>query len=229
MLPIQNISLYHQYVHPQYLIAQATIQSNKYVNSFEWRAWLSSVRNDRIKFEARWVIIRDGIRENRLNYGLIKTSKGLETGLKNPRYGVVQVPYAVSPGKSPPFISGPPPGWTTDSILYPEVRIFIINPHKVYWLSNSNDQRILDELINLLDEPNRAWAAHITLSKMLGITGLSSKVDRISPSQWWELEGKTQKAKQEWTQYLQKVKPSMVWNPLGGYYKHRAPDGRFIL
>jgi hypothetical protein len=118
---------------------------------------------------------------------------------------------------------------TTDSILRSEIRTFIINPNKVYWLSNSNDQRILDELINLLDDPNRAWAANITLSKMLGITGLSSKIDQITLKQWWELEGKTQKAKQEWTQYIQKVKSSMVWSSLGGYYKHRAPDGRFIL
>jgi hypothetical protein len=226
MLFPANIDFHNLCVYSQCLISQSVNQND---NSINWTNWLSSVRNDLIKFEARWVIIRDGIRDDRLDHGLIKTSKGLETGLNNPRYGVVQVPYSVSPGKQPPMPLGPPPGMTTDSILRPEVRIFIINPRKVYWLTNSNDQKILDELINLLDDPNRAWAANITLSKMLGITGLSSKIDQITPNQWWELEGKTQKAKQEWIQYLQKVKSSMVWSPLGGYYKHRAPDGRFIL
>jgi hypothetical protein len=227
MFLLQNISLHHLHVFPQSLIAQTVSQGK--INSVDWIAELSSVRNDQVKFEARWVIIRDGIREKGLSYGLIKTSRGSETGLHNPRYGVVQVPYSVSPGKSPPFISSPPPGWTTDSILYPEVRIFIINPPKVYWLSNSNDRRILEELINLLDDPNRAWAANIILSKMLGIAGINSRIDQITPSQWWEIKGKTKKAKQEWTQYLQNLQSSMVWSPLGGYYKHRAPDGRFIL
>lgn len=218
------------YSQPQYLVAQsAAKQNDNNVNDSNWTNWISSIRNEQIEFEARWVIIRDGIRDDGLGYGLIKTVRGSETGLNNSRYGIVKVSYPVLSDKPPPMPFGPPPGITTDSILHSEVRIFIISSTNVYKLSYSNDPRVLDALINLLDNPDRAWAAYVTLSKMMGINGLSSKVDKITPNQWWELEGKTQKAKQEWVQYIQTVKPSMIWSPVGGYYKHRAPDGRFVL
>jgi hypothetical protein len=218
------------YFQPPSLVAQvAAKQNDRNVSSSNWMPWINSVRNEQIEFEARWVIIRDGIRDDGSGYGLIKTVKGSETGLNNPRYGIVQVSYPVLPDKPPPMPLGPPPGMTTDSILRPEVRIFIIYSSKIYRLSYSNDQRVLDVLLSLLDDPDRGWAAYITLSKMMGINGLSSKINQITPNKWWELEGKTQKAKQEWMQYIQKVKPSMIWSPVGGYYKHRAPDGRFVL
>jgi hypothetical protein len=51
----------------------------------------------------------------------------------------------------------------------------------------------------------------------------------IQPDEWWELEGKTLKAKQQWTEYLENVKPTMVWSPFGGYYKHRTPSGQYVL
>jgi hypothetical protein len=228
MFILPDVNGHNLYFQTQPLITQV-VNKEEHTSDANWGDWLNRVRNEQIKFEVRWVIIRDGIRNDGLDYGLIKTAIGSETGLNNSRYGIVQVPYAALPNKLPPTPLGPPPGMTTDSILRSEVRVFIINPAKVYWLSYSKDPRILDALITLLDDPDRAWAAHVVLSKMLGITGLSSRIDQITPHQWWELEGKTRKAQQAWTQYLQKVKSSMVWSPAGGYYKHRAPDGRFIL
>jgi hypothetical protein len=104
-------------------------------------------------------------------------------------------------------------------------RVFIQSPSKVYQLSNINDPKILDELTKLLDNPERAWAAHVVLAKMLGITGFATSVDMISPQQWWETEGKTGKAKQTWTDYLKKIKPTMQWIPLGGHYRYKRLDG----
>jgi hypothetical protein len=232
MLFFPVLGLHNLCCHPQVLVTQAVSQSAKPSSSSSWGDLLSYVRNDQVKFEVKWVTVRDGIREGGLERGLIRTPRGLETGLNNPRYGVVRVLYPVSSAKIPPPLIGPPLGEPITgkiSITFARARIFIINPPQAYRLSNFNDQKILDALVGLLDDPNRAWAAHVTLAKMLGITGISSKIDQTTPNQWWELEGKTQKAKQEWTQYLQNVKPSMIWSPSGGYYKHRAPDGRFIL
>jgi hypothetical protein len=232
MLFLPVLDLHNLCFYPQILVVQTVSKSAKPSYNSSWESLLSYVRNDQVKFEVRWVTVRDGIREDGLERGLIRTPRGLETGLNNPHYGVIRVLYPVSSGKIPPPLIGPPLGEPLtykSSITFARTRIFIINPPQAYRLSNFNNQKILDVLVGLLDDPNRAWAAHVTLAKMLGITGISSKIDQTTPNQWWELEGKTQKAKQEWTQYLQNVKPSVVWNPLGGYYKHPAPDGRFIL
>jgi hypothetical protein len=91
--------------------------------------------------------------------------------------------------------------------------IQIENPPELVELSNIPDQRILDELVKLLDEPNRGWAAHILIGKLLGHYAVSFD----SKEKWWEEEGKTGKAKQAWTTYIQKVKPTMEWDPNWGY------------
>jgi hypothetical protein len=213
---------------PQFLFSQIETQKGSAVGTSTWAILLDSVRNDQVKFELRWVSIRDGFRDND---GLIRKKNNLkgENGLINKRYGITTVHYPVSLDRPSPLGTGPPAGWETDTITYPAKRVFILNPSKLYRLSNINDLKVLDALVDLLDNRDRGWAAHITLCKMLGLDGLGSDLFQTPPNQWWELEGKTQKAKQEWTQYLQEVKPTMVWSPMGGYYKHRAPNGKFVL
>lgn len=111
-----------------------------------------------------------------------------------------------------------------------EFRIFIQNPVKLYRLSSINNPKILNELVNLLDVPDQAWAANITISKMLGLVGLDSysHIYNQTSQQWWKTEGKTGKAQMEWAVYLQKVKTTLKWNPWGGYYKHQTPSGKDV-
>ncbi|MGB7414487.1 MAG: hypothetical protein WA902_09790, partial [Thermosynechococcaceae cyanobacterium] len=107
-----------------------------------------------------------------------------------------------------------------------DLRIFILDSPKIYWLSNTSDPKVLDALVQLLDVPDRAWAANVILAKMLGKANLGDfKIREDKAEQWWEIEGKTGKAKQEWAAYLEKVKPTMKWSVLGGYYKHITPSG----
>jgi hypothetical protein len=109
---------------------------------------------------------------------------------------------------------------------YHDNRVFILNSPKIYWLSNTNNPKILDELIQLLDSPSRAWAANVILAKMLGKASLGDfdiRVDKAS--QWWESEGKVGKARREWAAYLKQVKPTLRWSTVGGYYKHTNPNG----
>jgi hypothetical protein len=125
------------------------------------------------------------------------------------------------PEGSPP----PPIPISTGPMERESSRVFIQGPSKVYQLSNINEPKILDGLLKLMDNPDRAWAAHIVIAKMLGISGLITSVDMISPQNWWELEGKTGKAKQAWIDYLKKIKPTMQWIPLGGHYRYERPEG----
>jgi hypothetical protein len=102
--------------------------------------------------------------------------------------------------------------------------IKIENPPDLVQLSSIPDQRILVELVKLLDVPNRGWAAHILIAKMLGHDSVSSD----SRERWWIEKGKTGKAKKFWESYIQRVKPTLQWKSDWGYYRHISPNGRLI-
>jgi hypothetical protein len=185
------------------IVSQAIyFASSKQMKS--WESLLESVHNRKLKFEIKWVSIRkkDG--------GYYKQSDPIDRPLDPPL-----LPLDVLE------VSG---FFNFDH----ELRIFILNSPSIYWLSNTNDPEILDSLVQLLDVPDRAWAANVTLAKMLGSTGLSFEIREGKAEQWWETEGKTGKAKQEWAAYLEKVKPTLKWSILGGYYKHITPEGKKV-
>ncbi len=178
---------------------QIVAENRKKNHELQWSKALDFVRNDRLKFQVYWVRINTNVYQKVRSY--------------------VPGQLFLSP-------SGPPPGFSMSPSVY-DFRIFIQNPAKLYYLSNTSDLKIFDELVKLLEEPDRAWAANVTIAKMLGLTGLDrhTLIYETTPQKWWETEGKTGKAKKEWTVYLQKVKPTLKWQPLGGYYEHRTPNG----
>jgi hypothetical protein len=134
-----------------------------------------------------------------------------------------------------------------------DIKIIIENPPELVQLSNVNDIRIFDELLRLLNYPDRAWAANILLGKLMGLPPISIEVEvlhslalrrdgslnydskRVSPVKWWETEGKTLHAKKAWITYLRKVKPTMKWHreEVAGhdyfYFRHITPDGRKVI
>ncbi len=134
-----------------------------------------------------------------------------------------------------------------------DIKTIIENPPELVQLSNVNDPRIFDELLRLLNYPDRAWAANILLGKMMGLPAISIEVEvlhsfalrrdgslnydskQISPVKWWEKEGKTLHAKKAWITYLRKVKPTMKWHQVKvdghkySYFRHITPDGRKVL
>ncbi|MGB7414277.1 MAG: hypothetical protein WA902_08720 [Thermosynechococcaceae cyanobacterium] len=181
---------------PQHMTILAESSVNQsYSTTPQWLIFLESVQNDKIQYKDKWV--------DDANYEII---------------------YDVSPDRPPPLV---PVGIILeDCCLHGRqlrsiaTRVFIQGPVKAYKLSYVNDPRVLDELINLLTVEDRAWAAHIIIHKMLGVELLDK-----SPEQWWLEEGQTGKEKEYWTQYLKEVRPSLVWNPIWGYYKHRSPKG----
>jgi hypothetical protein len=107
-----------------------------------------------------------------------------------------------------------------------ESLLIIEKSSELIQLSNTNDFRILDELLRLLNYRDRAWAANVLLSRMMGLTTietelyvLDNKVDlytynfkSVSPEKWWETEGKTLHAKKAWITYIRKFKPLIKWH-----------------
>jgi hypothetical protein len=187
----------------QVIISQTSyFSSSKQIKS--WKPLLEGTYNKNLKFEVKWVSI------HKKNGGYYKQSDPIDRPLEPPLLplDVLEV---------------------SDFFDYDDnLRIFILDSPSIYWLSNTNDPEILDALVQLLDIPDRAWAANVTLAKMLGSTGLSFEIREGKAEQWWETEGKTGKAKQEWAAYLEKVKPTLKWSILGGYYKHITPEGKKV-
>lgn len=119
-----------------------------------------------------------------------------------------------------PAEDGLPP-WPTQNY-----KIIIEKSSELIQLSNTNDFRIIDELLRLLNYRDRAWAANVLLSRMMGLTTietelyvLDNKVDlytynfkSVSPEKWWEAEGKTLHAKKDWITYIRKFKPLIKWH-----------------
>ncbi|MGB7414431.1 MAG: hypothetical protein WA902_09510 [Thermosynechococcaceae cyanobacterium] len=194
---------------PPALLASVDIQQRN-----NWQFLLEGIYDSQLKFEIKWVEI------SKRGNGYFRQS------------------YSIDKPPPPP----PKPSLGAELILKPNetrdlfdffdydysLRVFILNSSKIYWLSNTNDPKVLDALVQLLDIPDRAWAANVVLAKMMGNTGLGFEVRESKANQWWEAEGKTGKAKQEWAAYLEKVKPTMKWSVLGGYYKHITPSGETV-
>jgi hypothetical protein len=185
------------------IISQTSyFSSSKQIKS--WKPLLEGVYNRNLKFEVKWVSI------HKKEGGYYKQSDPIDS-----------IP-------EPPLL---PLDVLEVSDFFDfdhDLRIFILDSPSIYWLSNTNDPEVLDALVQLLDIPDRAWAANVTLAKMLGSTGLSFEIREGKAEQWWETEGKTGKAKQEWAAYLEKVRPTLKWSVLGGYYKHITPEGKKV-
>lgn len=155
-----------------------------------------------------WMELLDSVQNSKIKFKVY--------WVRTKTYEIIEIPAGFPP---PPIPVGLGSGAREGS------RVFIQSPSKVYKLSNINDFRIIDELLKLMDNPARAWAAHVVIAKMMGSSGLITSVGTISPQEWWETEGKTGKAKQAWIDYLKQVKPTMKWIPLGGHYQYLRPYG----
>jgi hypothetical protein len=178
-----------------------------------------SIQPQRCTQSCNWKLLLESVQNNKLRF------REEEISVLSPD----EFPRLVSPGLPPRPVLG--------------FRIVIENPPELIQLSRTNDTRILDELLRLLNYRDRAWAANVLLGKMMGLVPIDIEVDilhnkvdfskydikSVSPEKWWEAEGKTLHAKKAWITYLRKVRPTMKWNQHNGYYRYTAPSGRKVL
>jgi hypothetical protein len=89
-------------------------------------------------------------------------------------------------------------------------RVVITAPPELVELSVAGELQVLDQLVALLKDPERAWAAVVLLAAM---TRREEKIaDNYSaiPDQWWEAFGKT--AYERWSKWLDENRGKLVWN-----------------
>jgi hypothetical protein len=90
-------------------------------------------------------------------------------------------------------------------------RVVVTAPPELVELSRTGDVGVLDKLVEMLKEPDRAWAAEVLLAAM---TREDEKlVDSFSdgPDKWWEVLGET--AYPHWSKWLAENKHKLVWDP----------------
>jgi hypothetical protein len=159
-----------------------------------------AVQPQRCNQDCRWKPLLESVRNANLQFRIENISDVLRDEIRPASIGL--------------------PPWPTQNY-----RVIIEKSSELIQLSNTNDFRILDELLRLLNYRDRAWAAHVLLSRMMGLTPvhaesyvLDNQVDfstynfkSVSPEKWWETEGKTLHAKKAWITYIRKVKHATKW------------------
>lgn len=105
------------------------------------------------------------------------------------------------------FVTMRPPG---SEFVTLERRVVVTGPQELVNLSGMGDLYVLDELIKLLKEPDRAWAAVVLLAAM---TRREEKmVDSFAtiPDEWWDSVGKT--AHERWNKWMKEKNEKLVWD-----------------
>lgn len=89
-------------------------------------------------------------------------------------------------------------------------RVIVTGPPELVELSRAGDVRILDELVALLKDPDRAWAAMVLLSALTRREEEVVNAFATSPEKWWDSVGKT--AYDRWTKWLTESRAKLTWD-----------------
>jgi hypothetical protein len=89
-------------------------------------------------------------------------------------------------------------------------RVVITGPPELVELSRTGDIRILNELVALLKDQDRAWAAMVLLAVLTRREEEIVNAFATSPDKWWESVGKT--AYDRWSQWLSESRAKLTWD-----------------
>ena len=90
-----------------------------------------------------------------------------------------------------------------------ERRVVITEPQELVALSRSGDLGVLDQLVELLRDPDRAWAAMVMLAAMTRVEEKIADNYSARPQDWWDDFGKTAFAR--WSKWLAENREKLQW------------------
>ena len=96
-------------------------------------------------------------------------------------------------------------------------RVVVTGPAELVDLSQTSDPRVLDELVELLKEPGRAWAAVVLLAALTRREADVVNSFAATPDEWWPAVGST--AYERWDGWLSGVRGRLKWD---------AEEGAFV-
>jgi hypothetical protein len=91
-----------------------------------------------------------------------------------------------------------------------ERRVVVTGPPELVDLSRTGDIRLLDELVALLKDPDRAWAAMVLLAALTGREEDTVNAFATSPDKWWDAVGNT--AHDRWSKWLIESRGRLTWD-----------------
>ena len=100
-------------------------------------------------------------------------------------------------------------------------RVVIVAPESAKQLSTLGDPAVLDELVPLLDDPERAWAAHVLLAALTRNDEKTVDVYARQPAEWWKVFGPS--ARRSWQAFLDEHRGHLTWDAELGAFTARAP------
>ena len=106
------------------------------------------------------------------------------------------------------FATMRPPGSTFATL---ERRVVVTAPPELIDLSRTGDVRVLGELVDLLKDPDRAWAAEVLLAAMTRHEEKLVDTFAATPDKWWDAVGET--AHKRWSSWLKENKRNLTWDP----------------
>ncbi len=90
-------------------------------------------------------------------------------------------------------------------------RVIVTSPEEAVQLSHTGDVRALDELVRLLHDPDRAWAAAVVLAALTREEEKLIESFASDPDEWWRTLG--QEAQARWNAWLSEKRDALAWDP----------------
>jgi hypothetical protein len=91
-----------------------------------------------------------------------------------------------------------------------ERRVVVTGPSALVELSKAGDLHVLDELLGILKEPDRAWAAEVLLAAMTRREEKIVDTFAAHPDDWWDAAGRT--AYDRWNIWLKGTRDKLRWD-----------------
>lgn len=111
------------------------------------------------------------------------------------------------------FVTMRPPGSPFASL---ERRVVVTGPPELVAVAESGDVALLDELVERLNDPQRAWAAAVLLAAMTGREAKLVDAFAATPDEWWGAVGETAYAR--WAGWLAGARDHLVWDAETGMF-----------
>ena len=105
------------------------------------------------------------------------------------------------------FVSFRPAGAMTTAL---ERRIDVTGPPALVALLRGPDLRLLQQLIHLLGDERRAWAAHVLLASLTGHDAKTVELYASTPERWWQDFGAS--AQLRWQAWLDQQALHLSWD-----------------
>lgn len=91
-----------------------------------------------------------------------------------------------------------------------ERRVVITNPPELVQLAQTGTVKKLDELVKLLADPDRAWAAEVLLAAMTRREEKIVDTYAAHSDEWWRVMGEG--AYQRWSNWLKENRGNLAWD-----------------